>query len=799
MKIKAQNKNKNIHKKVGYTVTVILTCVMFALLVSAIGETLRQVLGNAQTDNDQNAIGAYLWSYFNFTATSNYTVYVVQINVTDNSGLAANTIVGIYETNSSRGISRLLENSTTHVGAYVLGANNFTMPANLSNIVQGHNYSLVFWASGDGSFIRVGETTAGGGSSTNSGWCNSQDNIYTINCASDVKSANIRLWGYDYNPPPRGIAVNLSSPANNSVVTSITVNLTANFTPTNVNISNITYFVWNSSGLVNSSAYGFLGTPTSSVKEIYNLNIGQNYLWNVQVCGVYDDGTGSECDFSLINRTFSIGVAILNNSFNPNTFPGSVELFNTTIQLPYAATISASLIWNNVSYPGTIISLGNNQYQLNRNLVIPNTLGTKNWFWSLSLSGVNINLTTFNQTVSAIGIDNCSVQSRKIFNFTLNDEDSMNKINGTIELSMTLYNSARTNVSAVFNQSYNMIDSSPNAYVCLNQTTLNNFTNISFSTDYQVQYYGNSSYTIEYKFAQNISISNSSSLQTVNLYDLLLSRGTAFTIRVTNPDLSVVDNVVIDIQRQYIPINQFISVESPVTDVTGATIGHLVAGEIYYNFIVTKNGRLLGTFNNNIVQCQNPVTSDCRINLNLINSVPSVTDFENYGNVSLAFTWSPSQRQLGLNFLSTDSGSHQVNWDVIKSDNWGNSTICSTSATGTVGTFTCDIPQSYGNSSIYANVFSDGKLITRQNFELGPTTTEVFGKTKIVLAILMYTTLALMLLYHPAMMVIGAMLGIISAVSFFVIDGGSFWGNTSIALWFVIGGFIILNYFKNRT
>lgn len=481
-------------------------------------------------------------------------------------------------------------------------------------------------------------------------------------------------------------------------------------------------------------------------------------------------------------------------SYNNITYGGNQETFITNITTS-GVPFSNYLIWNNTQYSGSAIALGGNSYTLSSTITIPqNITGNITWFWKMNFSTGDIgNLSNHTQEVRQLSIDNCGTFTNQVLNFTLYDEDSrINRINGTIELIINLWNNQRSALVQTFNNSYTVTTIST-ARVCIDNV------NNNLSMDYQAKYYGNSSYVTEYKFAQAIPVTSTTTVQQINLYDLLDSRSTAFTISLSSSDLSKIRGAVVDVQRQYIPINQFISVESPLTNNDGDAVAHLVHNEVYYNFVVTQNGTLLGTFNNYLVQCQNFVTGDCRISLNLIQSSPRIPDFKNYGNITGAFTWSPSTRNLLFSFLSTDGLAHNVSWNVLKLDSWGNSTICTTSAVATTGTFSCTIPTIYGNSSIQTQVYSDGIFLGNSIFSLQPSPGSVFGGTRVVLAIVMYSTLTLMMIASPVTIIIGAVLGMIFAGLFHLVDGGSFIGNSSILLWFLIAAGVIIFYMRNKT
>lgn len=588
-------------------------------------------------------------------------------------------------------------------------------------------------------------------------------------------------------------SVNLNSPSDNSTIVSSNVvfNATIPVSSGAFNLTNATLYLYNSTAIFNQTT-NFLANNVSN-SSLWNITLGRidDYKWNVLGCQT--DGIIHNCTFAPNNFTFSFGVLVNSNTYNLTTSESFTESFVTNITIPSSESVSsANLIWNGTLYSGNIDGTGTN-YILSRTITIPSGTGNKTWYWSINFaSGSQQNTSNLIQTVNSLSVDNCSSNTMQIFNFTLYDEDSRNNLTGTIELIINFFNTQRTASAGSFNASY-AVNATTSAKVCVAQT------NSTYNLDYQAKYYSNSSYVVEYKFAQALTFNNNTGIQSVKLYDLLDSRSTSFTITLQNPDLSKINGAVIDIQRQYVPINQFISIESPLTKNDGSSVGHLVAKEIYYNFIVNQNGTLLGTFNNQLVQCQNEVTGDCRINLNLIQATASFPDFNNYGNISTNFLWSSSTRTLYFTFVSTDSLTHIVAWNVSRMDNYGNNTICTNSLLGTTGAFTCVIPALYGNSSIVADIFSDGSFLGESGFSLQPSSQDIFGGTKVILGLLMYSTLTLLLIGHPIMIIVGAVLGMGFAVGFHVIDGGTFFGNSSIFLWFVIAGAIVIFYFRNKT
>jgi hypothetical protein len=608
---------------------------------------------------------------------------------------------------------------------------------------------------------------------------------------SDAEILSLYNGGLGLSPLSTG--VELTYPVDNAAFMTLPVIFNATIS-TGGTMTNATLFIWsNATNIFNQTFKTISGLDNYTSFTIYTMPPG-NYHWNVLGC------SDISCQYANSNFTLRFGFIENSQTYSASTTYGSLETFliNITYDSVYYNSIAVNLVYNNTDYTPVQTGTGNNKI-FNASITIPQTTGLVSmpFYWRFELTNSSgfvffINSTNHTQSVNPFQADNCSIYLQEILNFTLLDEDARTILNGTVDIIVDFYNLNRNILVGTFNKSFTILNGQ-GARVCINQTG-------GYSMDYQTKYYSNTTnYVQEYKFAQNIFVNSSTPTQNINLYDLLDARSTAFQITLQSSDLSSISGAVIDIQRKYVPINQFISVESPLTDSLGKTIGHFVSETEYYNIVVSKNGVLIATFNNQIVQCQNPTTGDCRILLNLIQSVPALPNFKTYGNISANFNLDKTTRIVTMNFISLDSLIHNVTWYVLKADNWGNTSICSNSVSAASGTFTCVIPTLYGNSSVYADLYSDGIYLGRNWFSLMASTQDIWGGTKVIFGILMYTILVMMfVLASPLMLVIGAMLGMAFVTVFHFVDGGSIFGNTSIVLWFLIAGGIILYHMRNK-
>lgn len=608
-----------------------------------------------------------------------------------------------------------------------------------------------------------------------------------------VYFCNIVSIDYTLNAATPSLLVNLTSPIDGSTRSASGSNFTANYTSVGYNFTNATYYIWNTTTTIfNQTTISITGNVTnSSTLFINNFFNAGNYSWNVKLCGV--NNTGTLCTFAPINYSFFVGFQVNSVTFNNITSEGTNE--NFIINITYNSNVySATALFNydNTNYTTTLVGSGDN-ILFTRNLVIPSiNLAQQNkslyWLIGLTSGGITIYYPTnvYNQTIDKILIDNCASYTDRIMNMTLYDEDTRSILSGTIEAVVNIFGYNSNNVIANFNASY----SGTNAQVCMKAGILN-ITNYTMA--YQIKYYNgsNSNYFTEYIYGQNITLNNNTIPNIIPLYDLntisTLGTSQAYNIIFRDSFLIPISNAIVSLQRQYIPINSFIQVEAPLTDSNGQVILHTISNNVVYKISVTQNGRLITTFDNQVFSCS---ASLCTITLNQIGSTTSIPDVKSDGGINYYFN--NLSNQIQFNFNTIDGNPTAISWNVIKDDGYGNTTLCTNSLFTSIGTLSCTIPTQYTNNTIVASVYNNRNLVARQLFYFGPSTNDIFGGTRVVLGMLMYSTITLMFISNPIMIVIGAILGFIFAGAMFLVDGGTTLGNGSILLWFILSGCIII-------
>ncbi len=538
-------------------------------------------------------------------------------------------------------------------------------------------------------------------------------------------------------------------------------------------------------GVLNESK-SLSGTEDTETFNKTFTTLGNNN-WSIEVCDTNDNCASSE------TRDFTISEIRINSiNFSEETTSGAQE--NFTINITFDDSFSGvSMLLN---YNGTNHSMSTTDIGLTReyttHLVIPSVSEETNitLFFIAQLSNdtgiTTINTDTDNQTVQPFLIDDCSVFTDVLLSFTMIDEDSLQEINGTIEFAVDVFSVGTTDLVNSFNSSYDYIIGE------LSEVCLDNITE-EYSMSYQLRYFGDESqYFKKYRNIQLRTINNDTIPENITLSNLNLSRGHSFNVIVVGNLLSSVGNagLLVDTQRQYLATAEFVSVESPVTDSSGVAISNLVETEEVYNFLVSFNGELLGTFNNYQVKCANAALGQCSITLNLASATGNPIDFETVGNITQIILLDQDTNTLHHTFSSTDGTSKTVRSLVIKNDGYANETICDGSSSGTSGTILCAIPLQYQNVSIIVQTFESEILLGSNSFSQG--VSPDWQGADILIMLLMFSSLVLLMVAHPITIIIGAMLGLTMPVLLISVAGASFGVLVGATLFYIAGGIVAI-------
>jgi len=565
------------------------------------------------------------------------------------------------------------------------------------------NATLYIWRS-NGTLIDTNFTTLSGNESVNTTLINTlEDGMYKWNAETcgEVSSCSFAPANNSFIVHVTPITIDISKPVGTIEFIKIGNNETLNWTLTELgeNLTEhvincsftynsvITYLPINTCTAINTTEFIYVlgeNTLTFNTTDIFNLTSNETTTWDYQIIEI-------------------------NQTFNNETLEGAAEDFSAIIKLGPGETIGVvALVYNGSATAGTSSALGNNTEIKIEDFIIPQVSTDTNitFFWSIVLTGGEvINLTSNNQTIRNIDLDNCSSFSNQILNLSMVDEEEQFTLsNTTIEIAVNLLSVDRT--ETVVSLSGDFEGQNPLG-ICLSENITEN---IMYSLDAIIKY-TSIGYAIEYYNLVNSSLDNESTTQSITLFNLNASDSTDFQLTFNGEDFLPVEGALIFIERQYIAENTFKTVELPKTDSNGQTILHLVRNDIVYNIRVVKEGQVLGTFLNIIAFCQDFTIGDCTIPLNAQSNTTGIFNYDD--EVGILYdsppTYNATLNTVSFDFTSTSGSTKVVEMSVERRDIFGNNSVCSNTLISTSGTVSCNIGLNLTDTVLFTTITIDGE------------------------------------------------------------------------------------------
>ena len=591
---------------------------------------------------------------------------------------------------------------------------------------------------------------------------------------SQCKAATIRSLTIDATPP----IINITYPLEKVNYHIINTNLSLNWTITDAHLD--------------SCWYNYNGTNISLTCSDNHTNINTTE-YSIRNITFYANDT-----FGNLNSDYhewDYKIFEIQQTFSPITIEGSTETYINNIILGNGETITGVIIeYNGTDKSAGFLSLGENEYNFSSTFIVPSVAAEANvtFFWKITLISDQVNASSRFQTVRSIDIDDCSVFTNKIFNYTIIDEELQTKITNKtlLELNLEVFDKTKTVSILNFSKKYDNVNP---ALVCLS-IDLTNGTVYAVDSTVKYEAYEAKNYSVEYYNIQNFQLQNSTIPQNINLFDLLLIDSTEFQITFKDSNFVAVENALIQINRQYVSENLFKTVEIPKTDSNGQTLAHLVEKDVVYNIIVLKEGEVLGTFNNIIAFCEDILIGSCFISLNALTIGEISFDYDEDIGLFYDFKYNETTRSLQFDFSTTDGSVKNITLSALKIDQLGNTTVCDGFLISSSGSIFCSVPVSIGNETIIVSVFVDGDLEITNYVRAGREFD--IGDAGYFLMFFLVLSLALMMVQSKTGVIIGVILGFISGVLLSFIQGGLL-GIGSSVIWLIIMG-IILIYKLNK-
>lgn len=518
-------------------------------------------------------------------------------------------------------------------------------------------------------------------------------------------------------------------------------NASYNSTINGYDLANATYYIWFDNGTIYNNTYSAsLSGLVDDSSVPFNFTVTGNYDWNTYVC--WGNGAPENCSFASSNASFTFGNFLENSfTFNNITLEGSIETF--ALNITGDPLVSARLVYNGVSYTGTINRSDVPNYIMTRSILIPQVDEDTNmtFYWSITSSEGTSNSTFKNQTVLNLSIDDCSVNSNTLFNFTLADEETKEilnmgdpEVNGSIELELGISSFGYTDPFLEYAHTYS------NGYYATICANVNFTDNAGYRTDLIGRYVADT-HVNEFYYIDNGTINSTDIPKEITLYDLLLTDSTTFIFTFTDENNLIVEDAIVHVFRKYIGDGQFYEVERAKEDDNGDTLIHLVEEDVIYYFKVTLNNGLLYTSSQYTAKC---LEDPCQISL----TAGAITNDFVPPNLlpegSYSLSTDKDTRLVTLSFNLNESATMNLSIFTLSGNQSKDDDIVnSSSLTAELGSFSVYVPKSFGDITYYAVIYKNGEIVTSQFIDLTPSSRTIFGVLGVFLAILIILLLGL--------------------------------------------------------
>jgi len=421
------------------------------------------------------------------------------------------------------------------------------------------------------------------------------------------------------------------------------------------------------------------------------------------------------------------------------------------------------------------------------------------FYWTLTNAvGLDYNTTSHNQTVTPIVInETCGAGMYVIKNFTLYDEKTLEKINGTshnssIEIDLTLYTSSRSDEVSSFSHDFN--STNPAAF-CIN----NNLSDgESYSMDIQIRYSA-TNYSIEFYNIYNDTLDASNLNEKISLLDLPIDDAQNFKIIVRDTSYLPVNGALIQIERKYVDGGNFNITEIPKTDANGITSASLELNDVIYNFYVYDAGELISSFTNVLAICQTPLVSTCTIELNAFQTEIDIPDYSEGDDFNFTLGYNYTSRIVSTTFDIPSGEPSEIKLQVIRQDTLGTAVNTSilTSASGTISV---TIPNSFGNSSVMAKVYKNDIEQGRGSIKIDQRSSDIFGGIQIFMGVMIILTLiGMSVSNNPVISAVFLFVGVLLLVGLNIVENTGFIGATATILYFGIAIILVIIKASRRT
>jgi len=537
----------------------------------------------------------------------------------------------------------------------------------------------------------------------------------------------VELYNYYFSD------VELNNPENNSATAASPLVLNSTARSPN-GLINITYYLWNSTGLVNKTNFSISGTTNVSSVSFYNVQTGR-LEWNVLACD------SVSCFSSENNNTLFYGFNINSINYSSTTYETSNENFilNITSLVPVT---SAKLMYGSDIYNG-LISLSGTETIISSNIDIPlNVVGSKSFYYVLNFTnGESYTSQTYTQNILSLNLSKCGgAFTTKAINFTLKDEITQQIITGgAINSSIGAFFEYWTgNGEVKKNYTYSEINSNNNSFAfCIMPSSVSLKTNLDL--DYQADNYQPRQYYLRNAILTNIT-------SEVNLYLLESDEAVKFFLTITQ-GTDFIQNAVIQISKFFVGDGTYKQIGVRESDELGQFVEYLEP-DSQYRYTIIKDGVVLGVIDKVAICSSTP----CLQVLELSESFADLNERydELYAqDVVYSLTFDPETKMVSFIFTDTTGLANYFRLNVTQIKTSGSTSVCDLQLNTPSGTLSCNLTNYTGEFKATTYISrSPEKIVDFIDFII-QNATEIFGVFGIFISLLVIITLVFVGVWNP--------------------------------------------------
>ncbi|MEM5853889.1 MAG: DUF2341 domain-containing protein [Candidatus Aenigmatarchaeota archaeon] len=338
-----------------------------------------------------------------------------------------------------------------------------------------------------------------------------------------------------------------------------------------------------------------------------------------------------------------------------------------------------------------------------------------------------------------------STFSTKTLELRINDEENYNLINGSIDFMGTV-----RSIYGDIKRQYSFEFRNNNTYsLCLYPTWA------ILKIDSIIQYWANN-YPDRNYFLQNATLTNTTSQ--LDLYLLPSDLATPISIYVKTSEEAPVENVIVKIRRFYIGKNSYITVAMTKTDWEGKGLTYLRINEIWYSFILEKDGDILREYPPTIIHC---TSSPCSLTL-YTSQQESATYFKVFGKIKYYCEINDEEKKVRCEVTDPTNLMTKNTLSLEKRSPFSWEKVCESDGYSSSNILVCDLDNNTTGIYFYNLIAEVGNL--KYNLEsdyLDWGQAIIWGSAGLLLTFLIAGTLAFVGVANPVVSIVLAIAGIL--------------------------------------